>query len=84
MGQHKLDLVCWHPACAADPVTTLMVDIPDGPRSNQTKRALKYCKRNHPNMVTLPATWDSSPLILGDPPPGTPRHRPTVRGEKPG
>ena len=85
MPQIKTRFKCYHPDCAADPETEILLDIPRGPANAQRTRALlRYCKRNHANILDVPATWDHRSPVLGEPPaPGAGTSFPTLHGKEP-
>ena len=67
MPTKKIAFRCYHPDCAGEQPTELIIEIPArrGTVSGQ-KQKLVYCHRNHANLLNLPADWDAHPPTLGD------------------
>jgi hypothetical protein len=67
MRDVKIILQCVDPACKHDPLTELVVKVPEqGTVSTGDRERIVYCKRNHPNIITAPKSWFDTPLVLGD------------------
>ena len=67
MPGKQMSFRCYHPDCAGDPPTELMIDVPRRPAVGAgRKEKVVYCNRNHLNVITLPDTWNVQSLVLGD------------------
>ena len=75
MARKKIALRCYHPECANDPLTEIVINIaeseekietdpPDPSSQNKTKQKLVYCLRGHANILNIPERWDVIPAIL--------------------
>ena len=85
MAKRELEITlnCYHADCAGDP-TTLIVDLGERISGSGTKDVVRYCKRNHANIITVPDGWDDNPVVLDDLGFGSRSRRPpVVDGRKP-
>jgi hypothetical protein len=67
VADKRIAFRCYRPECAGEPPTEIIVKVPKTAAvGSGEKEKLVYCEHcNHPNLITLPDTWDAEQLVLG-------------------
>ncbi len=67
MPTKKISFRCYHPDCANDPPTELILDVPRRPAARaKPKDIVAYCTRNHMNLLTVEGVSEAGPILGGD------------------
>ncbi len=61
----KIAFRCHRAECADDPPTETFVEVPrGGALSGREREITRYCRRDHVNLLTVPAEWDRLSSLL--------------------
>ncbi len=61
----KIAFRCHRAECADDPPTEAFVEVPQGGAlSGREREITRYCRRDHVNLLTVPAEWDRLSALL--------------------
>ncbi|HYF61987.1 MAG TPA: hypothetical protein VD886_04185 [Herpetosiphonaceae bacterium] len=67
MRELRIPFRCYHPDCADEQPTEIIVHVPATPTLPQSiKEKFVYCTRNHLNIIDLPNTVDANYPVYGD------------------
>jgi len=63
----KIIFRCCYDECKEDAPNQINLSASKLPKGTDVgKEKLVYCRKGHPNIIKLPASWDFHPLVLGD------------------